>query len=122
MNKLPNLLALVITTALLTVLSGCATPKQTEELLSRAGFKAVPATTPQQTDQLKTLRPHQITKVQRGGTQYFVYPDPAHNILYVGQSAQYEEYKKLRKSQQWAEEENNLAATNEWNFTVWGDW
>ena len=111
-------------TTVLLMLSGCATTKSTEELLSQAGFKAMPANTPQQLEQLKSLPPHQISKVQRGGKQYYIYPDPGHNVLYVGQSAEYDLYKEiqyLKKDQREIRAESDVITTEAEQFSVWGD-
>ena len=117
-----KLLTTVLATILLALISGCATTKQTEDLLSAAGFKAQPATTPEQQAHLKSLPAHKVTTVQKDGKQYFVYPDVAHNVLYTGQRAQYEEYKKLRQQQQMAEEQIQPAEQMEIKSAVWGQW
>jgi hypothetical protein len=107
---------------LLTLVSGCATTKQTEDLLSAAGFKAQPATTPEQQAHLKALPAHKVTSVQKDGKQFFVYPDVAHNVLYTGQSAQYQEYQKLLRQNQMAEEQVNPSEQMQMNWSVWGQW
>ena len=88
MKQATNLLIIIGAAALVTFVTGCATTKQTENLLSAAGFKAMPATTPQQQAHLKSLPPHKVTMVQRDGKTYYVFPDQAHQVLYVGQDAQ----------------------------------
>jgi hypothetical protein len=123
MKKNPrSWLSMALSAIMLALLWGCATPQQTETLLTKAGFKSVPTSTPPQEEHLRTLSAHKFTKVVRNGTEYFVYPDPQHHVLYVGQSEQYEQYRKLRKSQEWAEETNNAAAAEETEFAVWGGW
>ena len=49
-----------------------------------------------------------------------MYPDTAKNVLYVGESAQYDEYQKLRKQQAWAEEQANPAAEMQTATALWG--
>jgi hypothetical protein len=88
---------------------GCSTTKSTENMLSAAGFKIIPATTPQQQAHLKTLPRDKITMVERKGTNYFVFPDAKSQVLYVGKSAQYQEYQKLRLQNQMAEEQADAA-------------
>ena len=118
--------ALLIVTGgvvLLALAVGCATTKQTEDLLSAAGFKIVPATSPQQRAHLATLSPHKITMVQRDGKEYFVYPDVSHNVLYVGQNPQYQQYQSLREQQQLVKEEMDtvpMSAMPDW--AVWDSW
>ena len=52
---------------------------------------------------------------------YDLYPDAAKNVIYVGDSAQYEQYQKLRKQQQWAEEESNPAVQLQDDTAFWLD-
>ena len=106
--------------ALLAFVSGCATTKNTEELLSAAGFKAHPATTAQQQAHIKSLPAHKVSAVQKGGKTYYVFPDVARNVLYVGQSAEYEQYKKLRRQQELADEQDNPAEQLQVETAVWG--
>ncbi len=102
---------------------GCASTKQTESLLSAAGFKMMPATTPAQEAHLKTLPAGKVTVVVREGKTYFVYPDAKQNVLYVGQQAQYDQYQKLRLQNQMAEEQVEAAQANaDAAFAPWGGW
>ena len=100
--------------------TGCAStkPAERESLLSAAGFKMVPADTPQQQAHLKTLPAGKVSMTQRDGKDYFVYPDPAQNMLYVGNQAQYEQYQKLRVQHQMAQDQVTAAELN----TDWGPW
>ena len=106
---------------LIAVAPGCASTKQTEDLLTAAGFKARPATTATQQAQIKSLPAHKVSSVEKGGKKYYLYPDAARNILYVGDSAQYEEYRKLRKQEQWADEASNPAAQLQEETLLWLD-
>ena len=100
---------------------GCATTKQTEDMLSAAGFKIVPATTPEQQAHLKTLPQHKVTMVMREGKTYFAYPDVKQQVLYVGQQAQYDAYQQLRQQKQIAEEQAETA-NSEAAWAPWGAW
>jgi hypothetical protein len=109
--------------ALLAVAAGCASTKQAESMLTAAGFKEVPATTPAQQAHLKTLPNHKISQVQRDGKTYYIYPDAGHNLLYVGQAAQYQEYQKIRKEREQAEEETNVQMwKQDTQWETWGPW
>ena len=102
---------------------GCSTTGQKENMLSAAGFKMVPADTPARQAHLKSLPAGKITPVQRSGTIYYTFPDSKHNVLYVGQQPQYQEYQKLRLQKQMANEQLAAAQMNEeaaWG--VWGPW
>jgi hypothetical protein len=99
--------------ALLALAVGCANPQQKEKLLSAAGFTTVPADTPQRREQLKKLTPNKVTLVQRNGENSYVYADPAHYQIYVGDPSQYQKYQQLRQA-------NNLAQDQlETNQLTW---
>jgi hypothetical protein len=104
--KIILLLALVVTGLMLVVATGCATSKlkSTETLLTEAGFKSVPATTPQQHQQLESLPVGQVSPVQRNGQTSFVYPDRPAQRLFVGQEADYRNYQTLMRKQLAAED------------------
>jgi len=120
MKNTTNLLITLGLAALMTFVAGCSTTQKTENLLSAAGFKAIPATTPQQQAHLKTLPAHKVTMVVRDGQTNYVYPDAAHQVLYVGQDAQYQEYQRLRLQNQMAEDQVQAAAMN--SEPGWGAW
>lgn len=92
--KTPLLIKFLGVLALLAFVVGCETNAQFKESnLTDAGFKAVPAKTAAQQAHLKTLSTTKVTQVKRNGVQYYVYPDVAHNVLYVGKQPQYDAYR-----------------------------
>jgi hypothetical protein len=104
MKCLLNPMKFLAALALLTFAVGCAT-MQEEHLLSAAGFKTVTPSTPKQQERLKTLTPGKISSVKkRSGKTYFLFPDPAHNQLYVGGQAEYQKYRQLRSQQKLSDE------------------
>jgi hypothetical protein len=121
--------------ALVALATGCATPKekqatqqQTESMLLASGFKVVPATTPDQQQQIKTLPAGRISAVNRSGKAYFVYPVHAKNILYVGNNNQYLAYQQLAQQSQVQvlvkqedEAMSRSLASPGWE-APWGDW
>jgi len=113
---------LIVGTAL-AVVAGCSTTKSTEDMLSAAGFKIVPANTPARQAQLKALPSGQISRVQRNGKNYFIFPDPGQNVLYVGQDSQYQYYQNLRVQAQMAADDAAAASMNtppDWD--AWEAW
>ena len=123
MKRVGTSLSIVGTVALLALGVGCTTTKSRENLLSAAGFKIVPAATPEQKAHLQTLPADKVTMVQREGKTYFVFPDRKQQVLYVGQQEQYNEYQKLRMQNQLAEEQMNAAELNsEPAWGMWGGW
>lgn len=117
MKRLLNPMKFLAALALLAFALGCATKQQTqqtENLLSEAGFKTVSASTPKQQQRLKTLEPGKITPVRRDGkTTHFVFPDPAHNQLYVGGQAEHQKYQQLRLQHKLSNENLTAAEVKE---------
>jgi hypothetical protein len=67
-----------------------------ERLLAAAGFQIDPANTPESLAELRTLIAHRVVRSSRDGQSRYVYADPDRcQCLYVGDSKQYEMYKKL---------------------------
>ncbi len=118
-----TLKALICTAILLALAIGCSTTKGTEDMLSAAGFKTIPANTPEREAHLKSLPANQITSVQREGTLYYVFPDQKNSVAYVGQQQQYQTYQRLRLQKQMADEQLNTAEMyNSAPWGVWGPW
>lgn len=111
----------IIVCALAALAVGCASTKSKEDMLSAAGFKAVPATTSQQQAHLQTLPNDKITTVVRDGTTYYVFPDRKNQMLYVGRDAQYQQYQKLRLENQMAQEQLEAAQMGP-GWDGWGPW
>lgn len=84
--------------ALLIWVGGCASTKNTEhteQMLSEAGFKPVAASSEKQLNHLKTLPVDKLTVVKLKGKTYYVFPDPAHNQIYVGNLEAYQTYQQI---------------------------
>ena len=113
------------------LLAGCAMlmaaqVKETEQMLSAAGFRMKPADTPDKLAQLQTLKQHKILRHVKDGKVIFLYADAKVNrCLYVGDEAAYQEYqklalqKKIADEQRWAAEMNEDAAMR---WDAWGPW
>jgi len=106
----------------MVVALGCTTTKSKENMLSAAGFKMVPANTPERQAHLKSLPADKVTPVQRQGVTYYTFPDPKNNVLYVGNEQQYQQYRKLRFEQNLADEQLETAQMNENAWGAWGPW
>lgn len=114
---------------------GCASKPsltaQIESRLAASGFKVIPATTPQELAQLQGLAPGQLTLINRQGKEYYVYPDPSQNQIYVGTAANYQDYQSRIEIEQAADADNRAARQSvmdarnndlpEWN-NGWGSW
>lgn len=109
--------------AALALALGCAANTQsTENLLSAAGFRTIVANTPQQQQHLKTLPPNKVVLVQRNGKNYYVYADPAHYQIYVGNPSQYQQYQQLRLARNMAQDQLATAELNQQASMGWGFW
>ena len=118
--------ALLPLTVALALLTGCAAIQQAEnnsneQLLAAAGFKALPANTPQRQQTLATLKPYTIKREIRGNTVWYVYADPKNNLAYIGDQAAYSRYQNLVVQQQ-ISDNNLMAAQMESMPGAWGGW
>jgi hypothetical protein len=105
---------------------GCANTKQTEQMLSDAGFKRVAATTTNQLQQLKAMPADKLTVAKLNGKKYYVFPDPARKIIFVGNLEQYQTYQEilsLRKIEGQNRVDADLGDEGSTNDTVtWAEW
>ena len=112
--------------AVLLGIAGCATSggKNDATLLSQAGFKGVPATTPEQQAQLKKLPANKVSAVKRNGQIFFVFPDHAEKKLYIGKEAQFHAYQRLLKVEDEARiaRAKKIAAEARDQSQLLGDW
>jgi len=111
--------------ALLALAVGCASTKKTENLLTLAGFKPVVASTAKQQQQLKALPTDKVTRIQRSGKSYYVFPDVTHNRVYVGSPKEYRDYQQIRSDYQLSDEqfENGVLCQDHPNISDdWGVW
>jgi hypothetical protein len=102
---------------------GCAAQvKQTEQMLSAAGFEMKPADSPERQAALATLPPRKLVVEQRDGRPYFVYADPKHcHCLFVGDERAYQAYQRLKLEKEIADE-RLLAAERALDWELWGPW
>jgi hypothetical protein len=89
--------------AVLTLLgAGCATLQrldatETERMLSAAGFRKVPADTPERQADLRSRPPHRIVSRTTGSNVEYAYADPDDcRCVWVGGEKEYSEYERLR--------------------------
>jgi len=115
--------------ALGMVIVGCQSPQQRitgkEDLLAAAGFKYLPAITPQRLASFQQLPPHMFSRQIRDGRVFYVYPDPTVcGCLYVGDQNAYATYRKYAFEKQLASEQamtaNEMAMS--WDWGPWGGW
>jgi len=81
------------------VVQGCATNRPIpESVFTEAGFRPVPANSPQKLSHLRTLPAHRLIERTKAGQPYYVYADPDNcKCLYVGNAAAYAKYRALTR-------------------------
>ena len=104
--------------ATLLLLAGCSlfrlSPQQraaqVEPLLAAAGFRMLPADTPEKVAHLQKLTPLKLTPRKHQGQLQYAYADPyACHCLYVGDEAAYRQYQRLALEKKVADEERQAA-------------
>ena len=128
-----NLSALIIILCIGFFITGCAAlkesyAKETEQLLSAAGFTIKLANTPEKLANLKLLTQDKVIQYEKDGKIYYIYANAYEKKLYVGNEAKYNEYKKLKHQKQVSEEQVAnardalMAANEEADSTAAMDW
>ena len=116
-------------TTVATLLIGCAgtqtNTQNRESMLVASGFKVITPKTAAQKQKLQNLPAGKVTMVRKKGKTYYIFPDPAQNVAYVGGPNQYQQYQQLRADNRLAKESLETAdmyqdAAMEWS--VWGGW
>ena len=114
--------------ALLALVAGCANSLQSKENLAvAAGFKAITPRKPSQVARLKSLPADKVTRITHKGKTYYVLPDVANNVAYVGGPQQYQSYQQLRLARQMSNQNLEAAEMNDdasmnMNWGAWGGW
>ena len=112
--------------ALLALVAGCANSLQSKENLAvAAGFKTITPSKPSQVARLKSLPPDKVTRITHKGKTYYVLPDVANNVAYVGGPQQYQSYQQLRFAKKLSDQKLEAAEMNEdatMNWGAWGGW
>jgi hypothetical protein len=115
-----------IATACTALLVGCATTQSTmqnrESMLAASGFKTITPKTAAQKQKLQNLPPGKVTMIQKAGKAYYIFPDPAHNLAYVGGPKQYRQYQQLRTDNRLAKESLESAEIYQDTAMEWSSW
>lgn len=135
MRTMKSTLVLV---GVILVVSGCGymqrqKAKQTEPMLSAAGFKMKLADTPEKLAKIQAMPQLKLKPLKRGGKLYFAYADAEGcKCMYLGDQAAYQRYQNLLLDQRVAQESEETAAMDQdaaiidedavwesWGFDVW---
>jgi hypothetical protein len=107
-----------------SLITSCATPQptpETQDILLSSGFKVVKAVTPAQEAHLKSLPRGRVSVVNHKGKTWYVFPDAAHNQIYVGNSNQYQSFKPTYQDEQLTNGETGEVNMAE-DSAEWGAW
>jgi hypothetical protein len=92
-----------------------------EDLLAAAGFRLVPANTPQRQASLRALPPHKFVHQVRNNAVVFTYADPTIcDCLYVGNQAAYDRYRQNVFVKNIADEQQMTAQMDQMDYGPWG--
>ena len=129
MKQIRVSLMMISAIALLALTVGCATTQTStqnrESMLVASGFKTVTPKTPAQQQKLQKLPPGKVTMIQKAKKTYYIFPDPARNLAYVGGPNEYQAYQQLRAANKLAKENLETAEMYqdaEMNWGAWGGW
>jgi hypothetical protein len=104
-------------------LAGCATTKQTEQLLTQAGFRTRTPTTPEQQAIYEHLEAYQLQRTMVAKTPVYCYKDTKQGVVYVGDDKDYQKYQQLGWEQAVEQEKLQAAQMNtdlSVQFAGWG--
>lgn len=110
------------------MLHGCAAldaskAKDTEQLLSAAGFHLQLADTPEKMAHVSELTQHKLVPHEKDGAIIYVYADATScRCVYAGDEAAYQRYQLLAIQTNIADEQRVAAQTNENAAMNWGMW
>jgi hypothetical protein len=129
MKSLRHFLLATIAVGFTVLLLGCASTQTSmqnkESMLAASGFKTITPKTAAQQQKLQNLPQGKVTMIQKKGKTYYIFPDPAHNLAYVGGPNQYQQYQQLRADNRLAKESLETAdmyQDSEMQWSVWGGW
>jgi hypothetical protein len=91
-------------------------------MLAASGFKAITPKTAAQKQKLQNLPPGKVTMVQKAGKTYYIFPDPTHNLAYVGGPGAYRQYQQLRADNRLAKESLESAEMYQDTAMEWSLW
>ena len=112
-RRMTNIVGVV---SLVLMAGGCATVGGTKNFLTQAGFRQVPADTPQKLAHLQTLPEHRLIARTNLGHPYYVYADAGGcRCLYIGSPQQYQAYRRLVQEQR-AEQGEAVEEARQWEI------
>lgn len=96
-------------------------PSRLEQMLSAAGFEAVPVNSPERQAEVATLPQNRLIQQPRGSSFTYVLADPKGcACLYMGDAADYQAYQQLAHEQRVAQLNADAADAYPLNWDLWG--
>ncbi len=88
--------------------------EQLEPMLAAAGFRMLPADTPERQKQLESLLPMQVLYyVGKTGTLHYYMADPfSCKCMYIGSEQNYQQYEKMKLNQEFQAKEGEVSREN----------
>lgn len=88
--------------------------EQIEPMLSAAGFRMIPADTPERQQHLESLVPLKVNYyVGKTGNLHYYMADPDYcKCMYVGSEQDYQQYEKLKLNEQFEAKEGEISRQN----------
>ena len=127
MKPITRIFLCSIAAAYAAVLAGCASTQTStqnrESMLVASSFKVITPKTAAQQQKLQNLPPGMVTMIQKKGKTYYIFPDPARNVAYVGGPKQYRNYQQLRAENKLTREDLETAEMYqdaEMQWSLWG--
>jgi len=127
MKPITRIFLCSIAAAYAAVLAGCASTQTStqnrESMLVASSFKVITPKTAAQQQKLQNLPPGKVTMIQKKGKTYYISPDPARNVAYVGGPKQYRNYQQLRAENKLTREDLETAEMYqdaEMQWSLWG--
>ena len=87
-----------------------------------SGFKVITPKTAKQQQKLQNLPPGKVTMIQKRGKTYYIFPDPTHNLAYVGGPKEYQAYQQLRATNKLVKENLETADMYQDEAMEWSLW
>ena len=127
MKPITRIFLCSIAAAYAAVLAGCASTQTStqnrESMLVASSFKVITPKTAAQQQKLQNLPPGKVTMIQKKVKTYYIFPDPARNVAYVGGPKQYRNYQQLRAENKLTREDLETAEMYqdaEMQWSLWG--
>ena len=124
LDLVPGVIALLLSVACVHGLSGCASAgaRNTESLLSAAGFRTVTPKTPEQQACYEALPAREIQRREAEGKVTYAYADKKQGIVYVGNEQNYQRFQELAHQERVAEQHLQAAQMNQTASINWSFW